>query len=195
MERYRDPMLKDAGRCLGSYAFIWQWRHERTHTWYGLFLESGERTESVSALQYLWSGRWPANRAPHVEPPRIDGKQAADNVYLKPGSPHAATHQGEDPEGDPLAFAWEVMPEVARAGYAGLGERRSRPHAGTDREGRRRQTRLPRAAGRRRLPHIRFRARRTGQRGHGKHPFFGQTLTEVIDLEKEFMSIVIEELT
>ncbi len=127
VERYQSVMLKDAGRCLGSYAFIWQWRHERTHTWYGLFLESGERTEAVGALEYLWSGRWPANRAPHVERPRIDGREAADNVYLQPGSPHTATIHAEDPEADPLSFAWQIMPEVARAGYAGMGERRSQP--------------------------------------------------------------------
>ena len=124
MERYRGAILKDSDRCLGSYAFIWQWRRERTHTWYGMFLESGERTESVGAMQYLWSGRWPANRAPRIQRPRIDGKEAADNVCLKPGSPHAATIKAEDPDGDPLAFAWEIMPEVARAGYAGMGERR-----------------------------------------------------------------------
>jgi hypothetical protein len=127
VERYQHTMLKDPGRCFGSYAFLWQWRQERTHTWYGLFLESGERTESVGALQYLWSGRWPANRAPHVERLRIDGREAADNVYLKPGSPHTAAIKAEDPEGDPLSFAWEIMPEVARAGYAGMGERRARP--------------------------------------------------------------------
>jgi hypothetical protein len=127
VERYRGAILKDSGRCLGSYAFIWQWRHERTHTWYGLFLESGERTEAVDALEYLWSRRWPANRTPHVERPRIDGQEAADNVYLKPGSTHTATIKAADPEGDSLNFAWEIMPEVARGGYAGMGERRSKP--------------------------------------------------------------------
>ncbi len=126
-ERYRGAILKDAGHCLGSYAFLWQWRQERTHTWYGLFLESGERTEAVNALEYLWSRRWPANRTPRVEPPRIDGQTASDNVYLQPGSTHTATIKAEDPEGDPLDFAWEIMPEVARGGYAGMGERRSQP--------------------------------------------------------------------
>ena len=127
LERYQSAILKDSDRCLGSYAFIWQWRRERTHTWYGLFLESGERTEAVGTLEYLWSGRWPANRAPHVQRPRIDGQEASDNVYLKPGSTHMATITAEAPEGDSLNFAWEIVPEVARAGYAGMGERRSQP--------------------------------------------------------------------
>lgn len=127
MERYRNVMLKDAGRCLGSYVFIWQWRQERTHTWYGMFLESGERTESVNAMQYVWTGRWPANRAPRVEELAIDGKLAAASVSLNPGSSHTATLKVRDPEGDPLTLKWEIMPEVARGGYAGMGEKRSQP--------------------------------------------------------------------
>lgn len=127
LERYQSTMLKDMERCLGSYAFIWQSRHERTETWYGMFLESGERTEAVNVMQYLWTGRWPANRAPRVEPLRIDGRAAGDNIYLKPGSAHVASVKAGDPDSDRLAFQWEIMPEVARAGYAGMGERRSKP--------------------------------------------------------------------
>ena len=78
-------------------------------------------------MQYLWTGRWPANRAPRVEDLRIDGQAAADNVYLKPGSTHKAALKVEDPESDPLTFRWEVMLEVAPGGYAGMGEVRSKP--------------------------------------------------------------------
>jgi len=127
LERYRNTMLKDTERCLGSYVFMWQWRQERTHTWYGMFLESGERTEAVNVMQYLWTGQWPANRAPKVESLWIDGQAASANVYLKLGSPHTATLKVEDPDGDRLTFKWEIMPEVARGGYAGMGEKRSKP--------------------------------------------------------------------
>jgi hypothetical protein len=127
LERYTNVMLKDSERCLGSYVFIWQWRHERTQTWYGMFLESGERTEAVNVMQYLWSGIWPANRAPRVEPVRIDGKGAEDSVVLKPGSRHHATLTAHDPDNDALAFEWQIVGEVARAGYAGRGEQRPKP--------------------------------------------------------------------
>lgn len=127
LERYQDPILKDSERCLGSYVFIWQWRHERTHSWYGMFLESGERTEAVNVMQYVWTGSWPANRAPRVADLRIDGRAAADNVYVKPGTEHTAVLKAEDPDGDALTFRWEVVREVARAGYAGMGEQRSKP--------------------------------------------------------------------
>jgi hypothetical protein len=127
LERYRRAIDENAERCLGSYAFIWQWRHERTQTWYGMFLESGERTEAVNVMGYLWTGKWPVNPAPRVEPPRINGRAAADNVYLKPGAAASAEVKADDPEGDRLTFRWEILPEVARAGYAGMGEHPSRP--------------------------------------------------------------------
>jgi hypothetical protein len=132
IDRYRNAILKDSERCLGSYVFIWHARHERTETWYGMFLESGERTERVNAMQYLWTGQWPAKRAPVIEELAIDGKLAATSVYLQPGSSHTATlhTHTRDPEGTPLVLRWEIMPEVMRAGYAGIGEKRSQPISG-----------------------------------------------------------------
>ena len=132
IDRYRNAILADSERCLGSYVFIWHDRHERTETWYGMFLESGERTERVNAMQYLWTGQWPAKRAPVIEALTIDGKLAASSVYLKPGSSHTATLQvrARDPKGDPLVLRWEIMHEVMRAGYAGIGEKRSQPISG-----------------------------------------------------------------
>lgn len=136
LERYRDTILEDAGRCLGSYVFMWQWRMERTHTWYGMFLESGEPTEAVNVMQHVWTGRWPPNRAPRVEPLRIDGRPAAANVTLEPGASHTAALEAVDPDADPLAFHWEIVAEVERAGYAGMGERRSKPMPALIKDGR-----------------------------------------------------------
>jgi hypothetical protein len=132
IDRYRNAILKDSERCLGSYVFIWHSRHERTETWYGMFLESGEPTERVNAMQFLWTGHWPAKRAPVIEELAIDGKLAASSVYLKPGSTHAATPwaHGYGPERESFVLRWEIMPEVMRAGYAGIGEKRSQPISG-----------------------------------------------------------------
>jgi hypothetical protein len=93
-----------------------------------MHLPSGERTEAVNVMQFLWTGKWPANRAPRIEDLRIDGRAATDKVYLKPGTVHHATARCSDPEKDPLVIRWEVMAEVARAGaYAGQGEKPSTP--------------------------------------------------------------------
>lgn len=127
LERYQNTMLKDRDRCLGSYAFLWQSRQERTHTWYGMFLESGERTDAVNVMQYLWSGRWPANRAPRIDSLLIDGKAAGESVYVQPGARCTARVQVADPDSDALTLRWEISPEVPKGGYAGMGERRATP--------------------------------------------------------------------
>lgn len=127
-DRYQSVMVKDTEMCLGSYAFIWGAHHERTHTWFGMHLPSGERTEAVNVMQFHWTGEWPANRAPRIEDLRMDGRTAADNVYLTPGTVQSAVVHVTDPENDPLTIRWEVMAEVARAGaYAGQGEKPSAP--------------------------------------------------------------------
>jgi hypothetical protein len=41
------------GQLLGSYAFYWGQKQERTPTWFGLLTERDERTESIDVLQYL----------------------------------------------------------------------------------------------------------------------------------------------
>jgi len=127
-DRYQSVMVKDTEMCLGSYAFIWGAHHERTHTWFGMHLPTGERTEAVNIMQFLWTGKWPANRAPRIEDLRINDRGVADSVYLKPGAVQKAVVRSADPERDPLSIRWEVMAEVARAGaYAGQGEKPSTP--------------------------------------------------------------------
>jgi len=129
LQRYQDTMLKDKARCLGSYVFMWGQKQERTHTWYGMFLASGERTEAVNVMQYLWTGRPPANRAPAIAKLSIDDKQARDNVLVPPATPHTVEVAIHDPEGDPLTFLWEILPEPTQFGYGGRGERKPRPLA------------------------------------------------------------------
>ena len=84
----------------------------------------------MSIMEYLWSGKWPSNRAPRVAGLAIDGKAAGENVTMKPGSEHVAVLKAEDPEGDALRFEWQILAEVAPAGYAGRGELPSQPIAG-----------------------------------------------------------------
>lgn len=66
-ELYSIGILAQRDRCLGSYAFLWGQKQERTETWYGLFLKTGERTPTTDVLSWHWTGRWPEHRAPLVE--------------------------------------------------------------------------------------------------------------------------------
>jgi hypothetical protein len=121
--RYEASILKDKN-CLGSYVFLWGQKQERTPTWYGLFTEAGETTEVFDVMQFQWSGKWPANRAPNISSFKIDGKTAGGSVHLNPQEKYLVTIAVSDPENDQLTFRWELLPEATDLGQGGDRERR-----------------------------------------------------------------------
>jgi hypothetical protein len=110
-ERYQRYIETDTRQCLGSYVFLWGDKQERTPTWYGLFLASGEATPGVDAMQFVWTGSWPGNRSPTITPIELDGQRAERSVVLRPGGDYRAQVQAEDPDHDPLVYRWQVREE------------------------------------------------------------------------------------
>ena len=111
LRAWREVLVPLEGQLIGSHVFKWGWKQERTPTWFGLLLESGEETESVDVMHYAWTGAWPANRTPRVNALLLDGKGAREGVTLVAGRTYEAAFDVVDPEGDPLRFHWEVKPE------------------------------------------------------------------------------------
>jgi len=107
----REVLSALGGQLIGSYVFLWGQKQERTPTWFGLLLKGGQRTEAADVMQYLWTGHWPANRAPRVEAMSLDGRGAREAVTLVAGGTYAARFAVVDPEGDALRYRWEVKPE------------------------------------------------------------------------------------
>ena len=103
-----EPFL---GPGLGSYVFLWGQKQERTHTWFSLFTEDGESTAAVDVMQFVWTGRVPANQAPALESLRLARRGATDSVRLAAGNRYTAKVKAMDPDGDTLAFRWRVKPE------------------------------------------------------------------------------------
>lgn len=122
VERYQRYIASDTRQGLGSYVFLWGQKQERTPTWYGLFLKSGESTPSVDAMQFLWTGQWPANRAPSISPMRVDGLQATQSLSFAAGGEHEARVQAEDADGDALRFQWQVLEESQAKSVGGDAE-------------------------------------------------------------------------
>jgi hypothetical protein len=124
--RYEASVVKDKN-CLGSYVFLWGQKQERTPTWYGLFTEAGEESEVVDVMEYEWTGKWPKNRAPHLNSVTLDGKKMFDFIYLDPGKEYPVLISVTDPDGDKLTTRWEILPEATDLGQGGDPEKRPQP--------------------------------------------------------------------
>ncbi|MDX2187293.1 MAG: glycoside hydrolase family 2 TIM barrel-domain containing protein [Opitutaceae bacterium] len=124
--RYRDVVLADKQRCLGSFLFYWADKQETTHTWYGLYCED-QMTEGMDTMAHFWTGQSPANQAPRVKALTVDGSTDKTNLVLKPGQACEAALAASDPDGDTLTYTWDIRPEVVipDGNYAGRKEKRS----------------------------------------------------------------------
>ena len=110
-KRYETVIGADRKQCLGSYVFLWGHKQERTPTWYGMFLDSGEETAAVDVMQYVWTGAWPDQRSPRLSGAWLNGKTARQNIRLISGQSYTAKVQATDGQGDVLKFVWDVMAE------------------------------------------------------------------------------------
>jgi exo-beta-1,3-glucanase (GH17 family) len=111
MRGQREVLDSLEGQLIGSYAFLWGQKQERTPTWFGMFTERGEQTEVVDVMRFLWTGSWPDNLSPQVRSLRIDGQDVRSNVMVNSGAQFEAVADIVDPEGESLSYRWELKPE------------------------------------------------------------------------------------
>ena len=120
---YRERIEPLSHLIIGNYVFLWEQKQEKTPTWFGMFLESGEETETVDVMHYVWNGEWPKNRTPAVTRMQLDGKTKSDNVRLRAGKTYRARLDAKDPDGDGLTYSWEVKRESTSQQVGGDPER------------------------------------------------------------------------
>ena len=70
-------------------------------------------------LEYVWSGKYPENRSPHINSLKIDGKAAIENVYLQPGKAYDIMADIVDPDNDKLTYHWQIL--ESEFGLTGTG--------------------------------------------------------------------------
>lgn len=120
-----EHFLPQEPNCLGSCAFFWGFKQERTHTWYSLFSDQGEKTPMIDELEKVWQGKYPNNRAPIIENLKVSDAHQGKNVTLKADSVYQAIVHITDPENDTLSISWEIYHEGDyRHKFNGEGENR-----------------------------------------------------------------------
>jgi hypothetical protein len=108
---YLKAIQPNSSQVIGNYVFFWGQKQERTSTWYGMFLKSGERTEAVDVMHYMWTGRWPKKRTPRISAINLDAQLAFDDVYLLANQIYSATLNVHDDKQKALTFLWEIRQE------------------------------------------------------------------------------------
>jgi hypothetical protein len=127
---YETAIASQPERCLGSYVFLWGQKQEKTSTWYGMLLPTGETTETLDTMSALWTGGFPDERAPSV----TTIASTLGFTPIAPGSKFEASVIARDPDGDRLEYEWLIVdesvvvsaggdPEDALRGYPGLTRR------------------------------------------------------------------------
>lgn len=111
LKRYQESIALDTDQCVGSYVFLWGQKQERTPTWYGLFLENGNETETVDVMHYLWNRKWPENKTPQIEHFSLNGKTAYNSIEVDEKSTCTAALKIKDFENDAISYRWELLKE------------------------------------------------------------------------------------
>jgi hypothetical protein len=110
LKRY-EVIRSSSDKCIGSYVFYWGNKQARTHTILSLFLEGGEENNVVDVLQYVWSGKWPANKAPDINHIELGGHKPKSRLYIECNSMQKVKVRAKDPDSDKLVYRWELYHE------------------------------------------------------------------------------------
>jgi len=110
-EMYRQHLPVNNPRFLGAMAFYWGQKEEVTPTWYSITDENGATTAMVHEMRQLWTDAPPLHPAPPIEYMLLNGKGAADNIIVEPGSQQTAELKMDTVLARRLKIVWKVCDE------------------------------------------------------------------------------------
>lgn len=108
---YQKFMPVEDSRFLGSCIFYWGQKQERTHTWFSLFDEYGNKTEAVSTVKQLWSGNKTLHTSVQIDKIELNQKEAKDNILLNSANIANAQVFLTKPDSNITKINWEIYPE------------------------------------------------------------------------------------
>lgn len=126
-QRYVDYILSDKSHCIGSFVFLWGQKQERTPTWYGMFLENGEHTESAQVMQQLWTDQRPPHPVARLIDFSINNLSSGDSIRLQSNAFCSATVKVNHSDPVSLQYRWELLKEVERQKQSDGGDFEPRP--------------------------------------------------------------------
>ncbi len=117
---YQDHIVGNKSKgCIGSFVFLWGYQtHGEVLTWFGLFDKKGYTFPTVDAMQFAWTGTYPANRAPIIQSRDqvlMNGSKAEANIKVDKNSNNTASVVATDPDGDALTYSWMIMKEGTKS--------------------------------------------------------------------------------
>ena len=126
-QRYIDTIAADHQQCLGSFVFLWGQKQERTPSWYGVFLEQGQYTESAQVMGTLWTKQAPKHPVAKLLSLDINGQEAPASIYLTEQQHYTARVSVDYKQTETLSYHWELLKEVDKGVESDGGDFEPRP--------------------------------------------------------------------
>ncbi|WP_342646373.1 glycoside hydrolase family 2 TIM barrel-domain containing protein [Mucilaginibacter sp. CSA2-8R] len=108
---YQNQMPLSNPRFLGSLVFYWGQKQEYTPTWFGLFDKAGRSSQTVNTMNYLWTGKKTAAKAPPLKCILLNFLGSQDNILLAGNT----TAQGQvylyGTDTANITYQWQLFPE------------------------------------------------------------------------------------
>lgn len=110
--RHKTLIQNMDNNCLGSLVFYWGEKHERTHTWFSLFIEKYGKSELVEEIKHLWKESYSNTPSIGLEYMLVDEKGAQSNLIFAPNQVKEAKIKFSHAQHDSVRISWEVYPEA-----------------------------------------------------------------------------------
>jgi hypothetical protein len=110
-ERFQSEVMQDPA-SLGSIVFFWGNKQERTNTWFSVFSEKGQKSESFHKLHQLWTEDAIQYTGPKVNYALMNQRGAPTSIVLASGEQATAEVFLHTPLHDSLNFEWEIRKEA-----------------------------------------------------------------------------------
>lgn len=105
---YQQGIARHPGFCFGGYSFVWGKKIEKTDTYFGQWLDSGERLAGAEVFHELFEGKPPANWCPNIESFNVT---PLEHVAFA-GQPITFSVVASDRDDDDLSYRFELKREL-----------------------------------------------------------------------------------